>query len=139
MPPLVGEVAEHLEHLGLHPHVEGRRRLAGDQQVRLGNHRDHDDHALPHAAGELVRVVAGSARRVPDAEPAEQLDAAAARPPAPGSPDHERLHDLLNGSSEADGHQAGETPMKVIRTVTSSTLETAWSPAVSAAGGQLLS
>jgi hypothetical protein len=29
--------------------------------------------------------------------------------------------------------------MKVIRTVTSSTLETAWSPAVSAAGGQLLS
>jgi hypothetical protein len=105
--PLVGEVAEQLEHLGLHPHVEGRRRLVGDQQVRLGDHRDRDDHPLPHAAGELARVVAGSARRVPDAEPAEQLDAAAARLPAPDSPDRERLHDLLNGSSEADDHQAG--------------------------------
>jgi hypothetical protein len=58
------EPAEQVEHFGLDRHVEGRRRLVGDQQARAAGegHRDRD--ALALTAGELVRVAAHDPRRV---------------------------------------------------------------------------
>ena len=51
------------EHLRLHHHVERGGRLVGDQQPRLAGQRHRDQHPLPLAAGELVRVGARAARR----------------------------------------------------------------------------
>ena len=55
---LPGALLEQLQDLRLHRHVERGGRLVGDQQARMARerHRDHDP--LPHAARELVRVVA---------------------------------------------------------------------------------
>ena len=50
------EPLEELEDLRLDRHVEGRRRLVGDQQLRLQRERHRDHHALAHAARELMRV-----------------------------------------------------------------------------------
>ena len=49
---------QQVQDLGLHGDVEGGRRFVGDQQLAAAGqcHRDH--HPLPHAAGELVRVLA---------------------------------------------------------------------------------
>ena len=47
-----------LEDLGLNRDVERGRRLVGDQQLRVARERHRDHHALAHAAGKLVRVVA---------------------------------------------------------------------------------
>ena len=57
---------EHVEHLGLHHHVEGGGGLVGDDQAGPAGqrHRDHD--ALPLAAGELVGVGPGALARQPD-------------------------------------------------------------------------
>ena len=45
-----------LHDLGLHGHVQGGRRLVGDQHsgIERDRHGDHD--ALPHTAGELMRI-----------------------------------------------------------------------------------
>ena len=51
------QVAQRVEHLALHDHVERRHRLVGDQQLRIERQRQRDADALAHAAGELVRVV----------------------------------------------------------------------------------
>ena len=58
------ELGEEREHLGLDGHVERRRRLVGEQQLRPAGERHRDHHALPHAARELVRVI-GKALRAP--------------------------------------------------------------------------
>ena len=54
---LLLELPDELEDLRLDRHVEGGRRLVGDEQLRLAGerHRDHD--ALAHAARQLVRVL----------------------------------------------------------------------------------
>ncbi len=52
------EVAHDVEDLGLHGDVERRGRLVGDQQVGAAHHSHRDHHALAHAAGQLVRVLA---------------------------------------------------------------------------------
>ena len=49
--------AERLEHLGLDGHVERGRGLVGDDHVGIVRHGDGDHDTLPHAAGELMRVV----------------------------------------------------------------------------------
>ena len=49
------QVAQQLEHLALHGHVERGRRLVGDQHVGLEGQRHGDHDALAHAAGKLVR------------------------------------------------------------------------------------
>ena len=67
---------EHLEDLRLHGHVERGGRLVGDDHLGLVGHRDRDDHALAHAAGELVRVGVDPGRRVGDADELEQVDRA---------------------------------------------------------------
>ena len=55
-------VAQQIEDLRLDRDVERGRRLVGDDQRRLAGQRHGDQHALAHAAGELVRVVVGRAR-----------------------------------------------------------------------------
>ena len=57
-PELLAEVLHQLEDLGLHGDVERGRRLVGDQELRVAAQRHADHHALAHAAGHLVRVVA---------------------------------------------------------------------------------
>ena len=53
---LVGEVADKLQDLRLHRHIERCRRLVGDQQLRPAGQGRRDDDALALAAGELVRI-----------------------------------------------------------------------------------
>ena len=65
------QVAQRVEHLALHDHVERRHRLVGDQQLRVERERERDADALAHAAGELVRIVVLAAGIEPDH--AEQL------------------------------------------------------------------
>lgn len=50
------EIAEKLHHLGLQGHVESRGGLIGDQNLGLAGESNRDDHSLPLAAAELVRV-----------------------------------------------------------------------------------
>ena len=58
MPVLGDEGAQQVEDLRLDRDVERRRRLVGDQQLRLAGERHRDHRALAHAARELVRIVA---------------------------------------------------------------------------------
>ena len=53
------------EDLRLDDHVERRRRLVGDQQLRAQHERERDHDPLPHPARELVRVLAEAGRRDP--------------------------------------------------------------------------
>ena len=75
------ERAQQVEDLRLDRHVERGRRLVGDQELRLARERHRDHRALPHAAGELVRVVVGAPARLRDADLLEQLDRRALAPP----------------------------------------------------------
>ena len=61
---LVLEVEQQVEHLGLDRLVERRHRLVEDQQPRLERERARDVDALALAAGNLVRIAAGEARRL---------------------------------------------------------------------------
>ena len=49
------QILDLLEDLALHDDVERGRRLVHDQELGLERERHRDDHALAHAAGELVR------------------------------------------------------------------------------------
>ena len=69
-----GQLLEVVEDLALHGDVEGAGRLVGHQQARLRGERDGDEHALPHAAGELVRVLARPHLRVGQPGAAQGLD-----------------------------------------------------------------
>ena len=55
--------AKQRQHLRLHGDVERGRRLVGDDQLGVARHRHGDHGALAHAARELVRDIAGRARR----------------------------------------------------------------------------
>ena len=70
------ERAQQVEDLRLDRHVERRRRLVGDQELRLARERHRDHRALAHAARELVRVVADAARRRPGCPPASSSSTA---------------------------------------------------------------
>ncbi len=52
------QVLEQGQDLRLNGDVQGRRRLVGDQQLRLAGQRHGDHHPLPQTAGQLVRIVA---------------------------------------------------------------------------------
>jgi hypothetical protein len=56
-PERLAEPAEEEQDLELDGHVERRGGLVGDQQPRVAGQRDRDHHPLPHAAGQLVRVL----------------------------------------------------------------------------------
>ncbi len=68
------QVADEVEDLRLHGDVEGRRRLVGDEQVRVAREGYRDHGSLAHAAGELVGVVVDAAARLRDADAVEHLD-----------------------------------------------------------------
>ena len=78
-PVRVADLAQQREHLRLHRHVERGRRLVGDQQLGLERQAHRDHRPLLHAAGELVRVVAGRGGRARGGGPRR-----AARPRALG-------------------------------------------------------
>ena len=67
-----------LQDLALDDHVERGRRLVHDDQLRLQRERHRDDHALAHAAGELVRV--GADALAVDADELEDLAGLCERP-----------------------------------------------------------
>ncbi len=69
------ELLDLLQDLALDDDVESRRRLVHDHELRLEGERHRDDHALPHATGELVRVRADAL--AVDADQLEQLAARA--------------------------------------------------------------
>ena len=73
------EVAQEVEDLGLNRHVERRRRLVGDQELRLARKGHCDHRPLPHPARELVRIVPQPRLRVGDADAVEQLCSALLR------------------------------------------------------------
>ena len=77
--PLLLEALEQVEDLGLHGHVERGRGLVGDQELGAARQRDGDDHALPHAAGQLVRVLLQPAGGLGHADRSQQLDGRAIR------------------------------------------------------------
>ena len=68
------QVAHELEDLRLDGHVERRRRLVGDQQLRVAGQRDGDHHPLAHAARELVRILPHPPPRLRDADQGQHLD-----------------------------------------------------------------
>jgi hypothetical protein len=55
------ERRKQLQNLRLDRHVERRRGLVGDEELRLTGERHGDHDALAHAAGELVRVIVDAA------------------------------------------------------------------------------
>ena len=65
---------EQVEDLRLDGHVERRGRLVGDQQRRIVGQRHRDHHALPLAAGELVRERLQPVLGVGEAALVEQRD-----------------------------------------------------------------
>src|SRR5580704_825491 len=73
---LLVEVAEQLEDLCLHGHVERGGRLVSDQQVGLVGEPHGDHGALAHPATELVGEVVDTALGIRDAHLSEQIDAA---------------------------------------------------------------
>ena len=80
-------VAQQVEDLRLHRHVQRRRRLVGNDERRPAGQRDGDHHALPHAARQLVRVVVDALLGIGDAHRAQQLDRTSRAPPCvPASP-----------------------------------------------------
>ena len=74
MSKLLLQVGEDREDLRLDDHVERRRRLVGDHELRPQHERERDHDPLAHAARELVRVLAEARRR--DAHAAERLERA---------------------------------------------------------------
>ena len=61
---LLLQAAQQVEDLRLDRDVERGGRFVGDQQLGIARQRHADHRALPHAAGQLVRIGAGA--RVPD-------------------------------------------------------------------------
>ena len=73
------EVADQVEDLSLHRHVERGRRLVGDQDLGVEGERHGDHDALSHAAGELVRVAVDSLGCARDPDLPERFERAAPR------------------------------------------------------------
>ena len=102
--------ADQVEDLRLHGDVERGGRLVGDQQLRVADQRHRDHRALPHAAGELVRVVVdplaaaagcrpGRASRWPACAPPALLDARC----APGTPRRSAARPCRTGAAPTAG------------------------------------
>ena len=76
---LLLQIFHQLENLRLNCNVERGCRFVRNQDIRLAGkrHRDHD--TLPHAAGELERILLDPAFRLIDADHLEQLYRASVR------------------------------------------------------------
>src|SRR6185436_1942892 len=68
------QIGEQLHDLCLDGDIEGCRWLVRDDDVRVQGQRDGDHDALPHAPGELVRVVVDPLTGGRDVDPVHQLD-----------------------------------------------------------------
>ena len=77
--PFLAEGPHQIEDLGLDRHVEGRRRLVGDDDVGLRREGERDHHPLAHAARELVRVLLHPQLRLGDPDLPEQVHGAPPR------------------------------------------------------------
>ncbi len=64
----LADVAHQVEDARLDRHVERGRRLVGDQHLRVARQRHRDHHALPHPAGELMRILVEPPLRRRDAD-----------------------------------------------------------------------
>jgi hypothetical protein len=53
---LAADAIDQLHHLRLHRHVQRRGWFVGDQQARVGRHRQRDHDPLPHAARQFVWI-----------------------------------------------------------------------------------
>ena len=80
------QLAQELQDLRLHGHVERGRRLVGDEQVGLVGERHGDHDALALAAGELVRIGAEPALGLADADLLQELQRRASAPPCRSGP-----------------------------------------------------
>ena len=69
---------QEIEDLRLDRHVERGGRLVGDQEFRFARQRDRNRHPLPHAAGELMRILRQPLFGRGNADRGEQFDAALA-------------------------------------------------------------
>ncbi len=73
-PQLALEAFHQRQDLRLHGHVERRRRLVRDQQLRVIHERHRDHRPLAHAPRELVRVLVHAPRRIRDTNESQQID-----------------------------------------------------------------
>ena len=76
---LARQILHQFENLRLNRHVEGGRRLVGDDEAGIAGKPDRDHHPLAHAAGELMRILIEPALRVGDADQPKQFDRARSR------------------------------------------------------------
>ena len=68
------QAVEQVEDLRLDGHVEGGRRLVGNEKLRVAGKRDRDHHALALSARHLVRVAVERLCGRGDADEIEELD-----------------------------------------------------------------
>ena len=107
---LLGDRVDGVEDAALHRHVERRRRLVGDEQPWSAGQPDGDEGALPHPAGELVRVLCRAPLGVGDADEVQQLEG-----PRPGGLAVRDVVDLEGlGDLVADPHQRVEVRHRVL-------------------------
>ena len=107
---LGAQAVEQLEDLRLDRHVERRRRLVGDQDVRVARERHRDHRPLAHAARELVRVVVDARLRRSGSRPARSSSTARRLAPrllddarACGSPRRSGRRPCRPGSATSSG------------------------------------
>ena len=90
------DILHELQDAGLNGDVQSGRRFVGDQDVGLAGQRHGDHDPLPHAAGELKRVLLHALFRLVDIDQAEHLHR-----PVPGlllvavRVEQDRLHQLM--------------------------------------------
>ncbi len=104
------QLQHQVEDLRLDGDVERRRRLVGDQDRRRAGHRDRDHHALPHAAGELMRIFAGAPPRLGNLHEREHLD----RPVERRAPRQMLVQGDALGDLPADGHHRIEARHRLL-------------------------
>ena len=70
---LSAQILHQFQDLCLNRHVERRRRLVRNEQLRLAGKCNGDHHALPHTAGQLVRILLQALCRLVDADQLQKL------------------------------------------------------------------
>ena len=124
VPALTAHRVDERQDLRLRGHVERGRGLVRDQDLRIQRHGGRDHHALPLAAGQLMRVGSQNPRRIGDPNGREQPFEAAPVHPHPvgieGFPHLvadaeawvERAHGLLEDHADLPAPERPERPMR---------------------------
>jgi hypothetical protein len=76
---LAAQRLDEADDLRLDRYIQRGGGLVGDHELRLGGQRQRDHHALPHAAGKLVRIVVDAPVGRGNASGCQQIDRALAR------------------------------------------------------------